>query len=284
MSITTAVFSYWNTKGISNTSGFRSFKDYLNSQTLAISQAKKNIGKVKVITNDFGAKIFEEINLISLIDELDTSLNQYDNLDPYFWGFTKIHAFEQQKEPFIHIDNDFFIWDYHDKLKHCDFGFQSPEIFDDNIYSLYSTLIDIMENAEFKPQTILENPDNKGLNCGIVACKNRFDIIEEWKDLAYNYITKNKDHFYNYKPEFLIHLNLLHEQYFIASLLKRNKISDNKIFYYFYNNFTDASKSGNRFSHLWGTVKKQESTMTKVENRVKIEQKEIASLIQKKFA
>lgn len=281
--IKNCVFSYWNNIGEDNFSGFSKFSDYLFSQTLSILQARKFFPKVKMVTNSFGAEVFDKIGLTSLIDDLDISLNEYDNLDKYFWGFTKIHAFEKQKESFIHIDNDFYMWDYPSALKFAEFGFQSPENFSNDTYSYYRTLIDIMNNAQFKPENIISNSTERGLNCGIVSCKSRFDIIEEWKDTAYKYITLNKDHLYKYRPDYLIHLNLLHEQYFISCLLKKNKIQDNKIFFYFYENFSDSLKEGNRFTHLWGTSKRSKETINKVINKVKIENNEIAKLIYKNF-
>jgi hypothetical protein len=282
--IETAVFSYFNNIGIENPSGFLSFSDYLYSQTLAVQCAAKHFKKVKIITNDFGYETFKQIGLDKLITEFDLSLNQYDNLEKYFWGFTKIHAYNQQKEPFVHIDNDFYVWEAPEALKHCQFGFQSPEVFDNDFYRYYYDLKIIMENAPYKPQTILDHPLEYAQNCGIVACSQRFDIIEEWFTLAKNYIFENKQHLLTFNPDYRIHLNLLHEQYFIASLLDKHEIKKDKIFYYFSdNNFYHANKAGNKFTHLWGTVKKEPKIMQKVKNRVHLEQPEIGNLIEQLF-
>lgn len=282
--IETAVFSYFNNLGIENPSGFLSFKDYLYSQTFAIHCASQHFKKIKFITNDFGLETFKKIGLDKLITDFDLSFNQFNNLEKYFWGFTKIHAYNQLKEPFVHIDNDFFVFDVPYKLKNCEFGFQSKEVFDQDFYRYYFELIEIMKTAQFKPQIIIDNPVTFAQNCGIVACNNRFDIIEEWYQLASDYIFKNKQHLLNFKPDYKIHLNLLHEQYFISSLLEKHGIEKDKIFHYFSdNNFYQATQKGNRFTHLWGTVKLKENVLQKVKNRVHVEQPEIARLIEQYF-
>lgn len=279
--INTAVFSYWNKVGKKNTSGFNSFKDYLYSQTLAIHCARQHFPKIKFITNDFGKSQTKRIGLDSLIDEFDLSLKKFDRtLEKYFWGCTKIHAYAQQDEPFIHIDNDLYLWDCSQELRECELGFQSPEVFDDEFYRYYYQLLVIMENAPHPPQIILDNPVTRGLNCGIVAA-HRLDIVKQWHDLAFNYVDQNREHLLTFDPSYKIHLNLLHEQYFIASLVEQHNI---KPFFFFENDkIKEAYRPGNRFTHLWGTIKRNENIMQKVRIRVRQEQPKIANKIEELY-
>lgn len=276
--IETAVFSYWNNIGLENTSGFNDFKSYIYSQTLAIECARKHFKTVKFVTNDFGKQQLEKIGLYKLVDEIDTSLNEFNNLEKYFWALGKIKAYSLQTEPFVHIDNDFFLWDLPKGLVECEFGFQSPEVFDDEFYRYYYGLSQIFENAPYKPQIICDNHVLTAHNCGVMAT-SRLDIVKEWYKIASDYIEKNKSHLLNYKPDYKIHQGLFFEQYFIASLLKAHKID--KPFYFFKdNNIKEASKQGQRFTHLWGTIKRNNRILEKVKVKVKSSQPEISERIE----
>lgn len=259
-----AIYSYWNKVGNDNKSGYNNLKDLCACTALSVENTLKHFGNAELITNDFGYDLL--INKAKIpFTSVNLELNKFDNLDQYFWGFTKIVAYSLQKEPFIHIDNDFIIWDKPSKeILSKDLFFQSEEPFDDDIYRYYKPLLELFYNAPFKSDKISNNPTKLAFNCGIMGANN-LEVIKEWRELAENYISnkQNIDYFYK-NPEMLIHLNLLHEQYFIASLIKSNKLNVGVLV----DNIFEASKNGKRFTHLWGTVKRKDFIINKVYRRL----------------
>ena len=112
------VQSFWSkpflTKSEKKTKADRSIAGYSNEEEflMAISLSCLSISKyyeVELVTDSFGKSLLvDELNLpyttvITVLDELET----YDN---GLWALGKLKAYSVQDRPFIHIDNDIFIW------------------------------------------------------------------------------------------------------------------------------------------------------------------------------
>ena len=263
-----AVFSYFNTdESFVNKCGFARYSDFLFTTALAITCASKHFPEVQVISTSWGVDVFKQLGLP--ITSYSNKLDEIKGISRFFWAYGKLLAYCEQKEPFVHADNDVFMWDpLPDRILNAYLCFQSTEPFKLDGYNYYRMLKPCFKKAPVKPRIIARHPVRDfAYNCGICG-GNNLDIFELWRKCSAQYIfaEENQDVFYNKYPELLIHQNLFHEQYFLASLIKkyglRNKV---EVLH------KDAMKINEdclperpRYTHLWGTTKKDGKYMQKV--------------------
>lgn len=270
MAIQKAVHSYWNhSKSEDNFSGFASFKDMLASTILSLLIAKPYFEEFELVTNNYGKSI--------LIDKLDlpytsvrTDLNKWDNLNPIFWGFMKICAYAIQDKPFLHIDNDvYLITKPSEEFLNGKLCFQSIETPFEDFYGWYKILLETAKKAKSFPNIINKHGVDYAFNCG-VAGANDLEIIKEWVNCSAAYVLSHKNkEFFDNSENYLQHQNLLHEQYFIASLSKIKGYENNKDVQFILNSNDIHKEANGKFVHLWGTTKRLSENINKVYNRLK---------------
>ena len=80
-------------------------------------------------TDTPGAKLL--VDAIGLeFENVSTALDACDECDPNWWGLAKLHAYRSQTEPFIHFDNDVFLWRrFPERLECAQVLAQNPEDF-----------------------------------------------------------------------------------------------------------------------------------------------------------
>lgn len=146
--------------------------------------------------------------------------------------------------------------------------FQSHEPFNVSGYGYYRKLKPCWNKAPVRPQAIVDNPvKDYAYNCGICG-GNDLSIFPEWKKCSEEYIfaPENQNVFFKEFPNLLIHQNLFHEQYFLASLIKKHnlrkkvEVLDKNAMQI--NRGLEPTKP--RYTHLWGTTKTDAGMMAKV--------------------
>lgn len=263
--INKAVFSYFNEAGVNNTSGFLTFQDTIASTCLAVMTAKRHFNKVEFVTNDFGAKV---IDLLGLPVEKSLVLNQMKGVSGYFWAYGKILAYSSQNEPFVHIDNDVYMFSgLPERMKKADFVFQSKEFMGKPGYGWYDVLRPCYDEAKVKPKEIVEIRDF-AYNCGICG-GNNFEFFKEHQKCSAEYIfaPENQNLFFKKHKEILIHQNLFHEQYFIASLIKAKGLRDKVEV--LADDVENINRNGVSYCHLWGLSKRSQRNIDKVYIRLR---------------
>jgi len=250
-----AVFSYYNSfDNFQDTAGFSSFQDFLFVTGLAVDCAYKSFGQVQMITTRWGEELFKALEFP--VSEYSNVLDEIKDIPRHFWAYGKIVAYAIQDKPFLHIDNDVFIWKPLPKrFLEGELCFQSREPFNSEWYSYYNLLRQPWEIAPVKPKKIADNPVYYyAYNCGVCGGHN-LDFFRQWKECAKEYITapENQRVFFYEFPEVVIRQNLWFEQYFAASLVKafdlRDKVRVLAI------NAQDIEKRI-KYTHLWGETKR----------------------------
>jgi hypothetical protein len=96
-------------------------------------------------------------------------------LDDKYWSLAKMYVYKLQKEPFIHIDNDVFLWDEFPKeLFENDFFFQEIELFNELGRDFYLRGLSVFKDAlrgniEFENDfTLAEIKDILHASAGVV--------------------------------------------------------------------------------------------------------------------
>ena len=277
--ITRAVFSYFNAEeSFSNKAGFRYFSDFLYSVALATLLARRQFKTVQVVTSVWGKRIFEEIGIP--VTEYSTSLDvlKKQGVSKWFWAYGKLIAYSQQTEPFIHIDNDVFLWQpLPERILNAELCFQSKEFFDMPYYKWYKMLKPCWEAAKVRPQIIVDNEVNDFVyNCGICGGHN-LEFFKEWIRCSAEYVFAPENHtlFFEEFKDVLMHQNLFSEQYFGASLVKAHSLRDKTEVITDDISDEEWKKMNKMYTHIWGGTKVNQSVMKSLQKRLLAESPEL---------
>jgi uncharacterized protein DUF6734 len=105
-----AVWSFWSKPFLAHRcSTWLSEKHHLLSWILSVETVKRYYGPAILHTDDRGARML--VDGIGLeFDRVVTSLNALHQHDPAWWALGKLYAYRAQREPFVHLDSDVYLW------------------------------------------------------------------------------------------------------------------------------------------------------------------------------
>lgn len=126
-------------------------------------------------TDDYGIKLFGDILSLPYA-EIFTALNNID-IHPNLWALGKVYTYSLQTEPFIHIDNDIFLWDRLPKrVENALLCCQNKEI----ITSDYSKALGMMQkDFQTIPSIFCNNKFPYSINAGILGGRN-IDFLNKY--------------------------------------------------------------------------------------------------------
>jgi hypothetical protein len=125
-----AVWSFWSKPFLAHHHDvWRTDKHHLLAWVLSTQAARRHYPRTALYTDDAGARVL--VDGIGLeIDQIETSLNVLCARDAEWWALGKLYAYRAQTEPFIHLDNDVFLWQpLDDYLELSPLVAQNPEYF-----------------------------------------------------------------------------------------------------------------------------------------------------------
>lgn len=112
------IHSYWTKPNVKNQNfsqsdrakgGWLHRKYNYYSWALSCLKLKEFYGKVELVTDHQGKSLL--IDQLGLpYDQVSLALNDINDYHPDLWTLGKIYAASVQKEPFIHVDGDVYIW------------------------------------------------------------------------------------------------------------------------------------------------------------------------------
>ena len=106
-----AVWSYWS-KPFRDQHGcpWTSPTHHLLSWVLSLQVARPHFETTMLVTDAEGARLL--IDGLGLpFDHVSTELDSLHNLDSRWWVLGKLLAYSMQEQPFVHIDNDVYLWE-----------------------------------------------------------------------------------------------------------------------------------------------------------------------------
>jgi hypothetical protein len=105
-----AVWSFW-TKPFKTHDHKRwlSRRQYLLSWILSFETISKHYPETALFTDDDGARLLIDQLHLPFV-EVSTELNKLAHHDAGFWTMGKLYTYRAQTEPFIHFDNDLFLF------------------------------------------------------------------------------------------------------------------------------------------------------------------------------
>ncbi len=134
-----AVWTHWTTAFAARPSGgWPTTAHYLLSLVLSLRTARPHHELTCLSTDTAGANLL--IDQIGLeYDQVSTRLDHLAHYDGDWWNLGKLHTYRSQKEPFVHVDSDVYLWQgLVDRLTDAPVLAQNPEHFTDrsDYYSL----------------------------------------------------------------------------------------------------------------------------------------------------
>jgi hypothetical protein len=214
-----------------NYAGWPSKTYYLMSWALSCLQLKKYYSDVHLYTDKAGYQLLiEEIGIP--YDKVFISLNEIDHYDTDLWALGKIYTYQLQKEPFLHIDGDIYLYEQlPERLSRAALAGQNIESANPH-YKI--TLEKILYNFEYVPEFIkqlrFESLENThAVNAGILGGQDIL-FFQKYTREVFEFIDKNKSEI---KKANLRNFNMFFEQLFFYYLAKNG----NKKISSYYENF-----------------------------------------------
>lgn len=201
--------------------------------------------------------------------------------NPQWWCYSKLKAYATHSRPFIHFDNDVFLWKkLPDRLESAPVIAQSPE------YLAEYYQLDLMENNAKKvggrlPKEFLsyrKYSRQQAINCGIMG-GNNLNFIHYYANLGIDFIEANQAMWTLYDE--LYREGIIVEQYLLAACayyyqLQNNKFGDINIGFLFEKYMHElvfceelTKKAG--YTHIIGFSKGDKNISERLEKRVKRE-------------
>lgn len=244
--------------------GFTTIEAMLQSLVLSSNLAKKHYENIHFYTDKLGYEWIKPYLDQLPFTKIEICLDQFNYVPDVYWSFVKVCVYNLQKEPFIHIDNDVFLWDKIPDyiLDGKDFVFQETEPLDWGMYHFYKDALDLYNNAVKDDIKIEEY----AVNCGIFACltDRGLGILEEYYQNG-EYFIEKADHIPNIfeQPKSRRWLaSVIIEQVYIYSLIVKYDLKWDTLLNY------ERSSYRMRYSHNVAHFKRNPFIEAKIRDRV----------------
>jgi hypothetical protein len=249
--------------------GWLNFKYFLISAAYSCLTLRKNHKKVYLYTDTQGQELMDDLLRLPF-EEISTSLNQLGDEDHRLWIRGKMHVIEQQQEPFIHVDNDIYVWEPLPTPNRFIVQSRVP------IWTEYKlSLNEIFANFDYIPECLLQRPTEKTMvaNVGLIGGHD-IDFFQRFCELSRNLLERNRKHL----PVIGIGgFNQMMEEYLFTSMLRH----ENKDVFYllesFNHNFPPSHLNFSlvpvvyHYIHLIGNHKQSAYACEQLELRLKYE-------------
>lgn len=256
------VQSFWsgNQTEFTNSYGWFTYKYNWMSWILSCHQLVKYHKEVELYTDQFGYEIL--IKKLQLpYTKVHVFLDELNHYHKDLWAIAKIKTFQLQKDSFLHVDGDVFVWEsLTEKFKDSNLVTQNLEIttnyYRDGwkiIHSKLSFLPEEMNNFH-------NNKSNLACNMGIIG-GNNLEFFKEFTQKSIEFVDKNIYDFDGLKLD-VLNFNVFFEQVLFYELASEKK---EKIDFLFteipndnnYRGFGDFDKVPNKtYLHLLGVYKR----------------------------
>lgn len=193
MEVKKLIHSYWSKPYFtveSDKGGWN--KKIFHYMSCALSCLKfREFHNIELITDKKGKEIF--IDKIGLpYDNVIVTLDDLNDYPEYLWAIGKLYTYSIMKDPFIHVDNDIFIWQpLPDEL------FKS-ELVSHNLEKAYphnkTFFTDILNKFNYVPQVLIDsfklNNEVHEINAGILGGKD-LNFIKDYCRIAFKFVNEN---------------------------------------------------------------------------------------------
>lgn len=270
--------SFWSKPAfhsVQNYSNARKFGGWLNFKYFLISAAyscltlKKHNKKIYLYTDTQGSELMGDL-LDLPYNDISLSLNDLESEDHRLWIRGKMHVIEQQSEPFIHVDNDIYMWEPLPSPKKFIVQSRFP------IWAEYKlSLNEILANFDYIPECLQERPTEKTMvaNVGLIGGYD-IEFFQRFCEYSRNLLERNR----KFLPIINIGgFNQMMEEYLFTSMLRH----ESRDVFYLMESFKSSFPPSHlnfslvpivyRYIHLIGNQKQSPFACEQLELRLKYE-------------
>lgn len=190
----TGDISLTNRKG----GGWFSEKIYFMSCALSVLKLRQFYSNVELVTDSIGKKILvDELNLPYTNVRLD--LDEIESYPEDIWAIGKLFAYKIQKQRFIHVDNDLFIWKPFDKqiwnsrlvTQSYESSLENYNLFCKDVYENFTGFTQEINNYTKNGGKLEPHQDDIPYNFGIFGGTD-INFIHYYVDFVLQFLEKNK--------------------------------------------------------------------------------------------
>ncbi|GAB3710759.1 hypothetical protein GCM10027598_16420 [Amycolatopsis oliviviridis] len=242
------------------------------SWILSFRLASRLFPTTALVTDDWGHELLVE-RLRLPFDDVSLSLNELAAQDPSWWALGKLHAYREQDEPFLHIDNDVFLWPgFPAEGLSGEVVAQNPEhapLSDAGYYRPSAVTAAIRSTGGFLPEEFSGYTGEAALCTGIVG-GTAIPLLRRYADLGIRMVESagNQAAWRRLAP--LEDYNLVVEQYLLGALCWGSGVTDVQcVFGSQHDTFREDVAIAQRFTHLIASAKTDLHYMRLLAQRVK---------------
>ncbi len=271
-----AVWSFWSAPYLQR-SGRHWVNDFYHSLSwiLSFRLASQLFPTTALVTDTRGYELLVE-QLRLPFDDVTLSLNQISSQEPAWWALGKLYTYREQTEPFLHIDNDVFLWPgFPAEGLSGDVVAQNPEhapLSEAGYYRPATMAAALRNTGGFIPRELsdyLSRSGDAALCTGIVGGL-AVPLLRHYADLAIRLVesAENQAGWQRLAP--LEEYNLVVEQYLLGALCWSGaKVDVQCVFRSQQDTFSDEIAHGQRYTHLIASAKSDLRYMRWLEERVR---------------
>ena len=168
--------------------GYNTVENMIDSLILSANVAKRHYPEIHFYTDKLGYEWITPYLDQLPFTKIEVCLDQFNWVPDVYWSFVKVAVYTLQKEPFIHIDNDVFLWDKIPEyiLENQDFVFQETEPLDWGMYEFYDNGLKLYSEAVHKDLVV----GRLAVNCGIFAClsNSALEILDTYYEYGKHFV------------------------------------------------------------------------------------------------
>lgn len=253
--------------------GWRNYRYALSAMTYSCLTLRKHYDDVELYTDDFGINLFN--------DELGLPYTRFHNVfnnlsvDESFWAYGKLFAYSLQEQPFLHVDNDIFIWDkFPTRLELADVAGQNVEWVTPTATDDYTNALDYLrKNVPVCPKIILDSECRQAVNMGVFGGSD-IEFIRRYARLAMQSIREATPYLVSADVKNGV-FNIIFEQLLLSEMARKEsrrmaymiEDCDSSDFSQYIN--IETAQFDVKYSHCIGLLKQSDTICEQVEYRLK---------------
>ncbi len=281
--MTRAVWSFWGKPfRAHHRRAWLSDRHHLMSWVLSVHCGARHYEHTTLVTDTEGARLL--VDTLGLrFSHVDTGLDALQGADPQWWVLGKLWAYRAQREPFVHLDSDVYLWKrLPGALEQAPVCGQNPETFPLTADSWYrpAAMHRALQNAQgWMPEEWQWSVAQKlsgAVCCGILGGSDTA-FIAHYADQAIRMIEHPSNQAAWAELGNVIGDNILLEQYFLAACLGYHRgrrgsrfrsVAARYLFESTDQAFDEQQAERAGYTHLIGGAKRDPDLMLRLDARV----------------
>ena len=258
---------------------------HLLAWVLSVETARRHYADTALVTDEPGARLLVD-RLGLRFDHVSTELAELGDADPQWWVLGKLWAYRAQDDPFLHLDNDVFLWSpLPDVLTEAPVFAQNPEWFpiaDGSWYrpDIYDKAIRAAKGwVPDEWSSYLVAGRNRAVCCGFLG-GNAVDFLRYYAETAIRMIQHPANQAAWAGFGSTVSDNILIEQYLLAACIDYHRTREGSEYHgthvrYLFRSsreaFTEVAAARAGYTHLIGAAKNNPVLARRLEERVACE-------------